>query len=317
MNQRTEPPVAWPPEPRPPHPDWGAFEQALVSTLSVMKDEFLILSVKATGRYVQLHVSPADGVHAEAVSNDYLPENDRLTAEQVTALGDLGWTMPTPAPDGSGPKAVSNFVRTFPSPFSCAEVARLVVRTLAEIHHATGPDALEYKAFDEPGTTVYLPALRLNLVQESPTRPRPRRTRRPVGPFDRLKRELLRAARQATGLGSLEYDENGWINLPIGNRMGFARASATPTYVRVHLHLRAGLEADEELLARLHAVNGNLPLVRVVVLEGIVDLGVDFPAEPFVPAHLQQAMSALARMADDVEKDLFGPQAPAEAPATN
>ena len=105
MDRRTGTPVAWPPEPRPPHPDPGAFEQALASNLPVMKDECLVRSVKGSGRYVQPHVSPTGGVPAEAVSNDHLP------AGEVAALVAPGWTMAGPAPDASGPREISSFVR--------------------------------------------------------------------------------------------------------------------------------------------------------------------------------------------------------------
>lgn len=321
MNERTESTMVWPPEPRRPHPDWDGFEQALVSTLSVLKDEFLILSAKSSGRYVQLHVSPADGVHAEAVGNAYLAEGKKLTEAQVASLVAMGWLTPTRAPDAPPPvpEGSPNFFRKFASPFSCSEVAHFVVRTLAEVHQVPGPDGLEYKSFDEPGTAVFLPALRIDVAPETAPKPKPKPkpVRRKVSPFARLRYLVLHAARQGSGLGSLEYDDNGWLTVPIGDRMGFVKPHENPHYVRVHLHLRSNVEADEALLARIHQINARLPLARVIYTEGSVYLGVDFPAVPFLPSHLSQAITALAQVADDVEKDIAAPAADPVEPTVN
>jgi hypothetical protein len=315
MNERTETPVARPPEPRPPHADWAVFEEALTSTLSVLKDEILVLSARTGGCYVQLHVSAASGVHAEAVSNAYLSEREKLSAEQVAALLSLGWTAPRPGTPA--PASPSNFVREFARPFSCAEVAHLLVRTLADVHRVPAPDGLEYRAFDEPGKAVYLPALRLPRAEARPRKARPRRARRKTSPFQRLRHLVRQAARLGSGLGSLDYDDGGWLTVPVGGRTGYIQPHLNPTYVRVHLHLRSGVEADGDRLARFHAVNARLPLARLVFTDGNVYLGVDFPAVPFVPAHLHQAITALAQVADAVERDLGVPQAEPRAPAVN
>jgi hypothetical protein len=87
--------------------------------------------------------------------------------------------------------------------------------------------------------------------------------------------------------------------------------------VRVHVQLLANVNADETFLARMHEVNSCLPMVRVIYRIGSVFLGVDFPAVPFRPEHLAQAVTALAQLADAVLKDIRAPGDEAAATVVN
>ena len=87
--------------------------------------------------------------------------------------------------------------------------------------------------------------------------------------------------------------------------------------MRVHVMLLANVHPDEKFLARMHEVNGCLPMVRVIHRNGSVFLGVDFPAVPFRAEHLTQAVTAIARLADAVRKDIRAPGDDAAATVVN
>src|SRR5512137_1720067 len=114
---------------------WDVFERDLASTLSVLKDEFLILSAKVGTRFIQFNARPDEGVFCETVSNSFLDPSAKLDDAQVAALAALGWSAPTRGPDepppAIPPRGSPNFFREFPSPFSCPEIARFAVRTLS------------------------------------------------------------------------------------------------------------------------------------------------------------------------------------------
>jgi len=309
MNERTVHEVAnESPAALAPLSGWEAFEQALAAALSVLADESLIVSARVGNRFVQFNACPDEGVFCESVSNAYLDPAEKLDEGQVAALLSLGWAGPTHAPDSpspvSAPKGSPNFFREFPNPYACAEIAHFAVRTLTEVLRIPSPDDLEYKAFDDSGHGVTFPVLPIDPVQAPPPRAKAPPKRKGPTEFARLRARVLAAARDGSGLGSLEYDDDGDLQISIGSRTGWIRPCERPFYVRVHVHLLANVEADEEFLARMHEVNSRLPMARVIYKGGSAFLGVDFPAVPFRPEHLNQAVTTLARLADEVLKEI-------------
>jgi hypothetical protein len=309
-----------PPTPQPSLPTWNAFERALSFALSVLADESLIVSAKEGNRYVQFHACPDEGVFCEAVSNAYLDPAEKLDDGQLAALLALGWSAPTRAPGSPSPaptpKGSPNFFREFPIPYACSEIARFAVRTLTEVLRIPSPDDLEYRAFDVSGHGVTFPVLPVDPAPAPP--PRAKAPPKPRGPteFAKLRAKVLAAARSGSGLGSLKYEDGG-LQVPIGSRPGWIRPFEDPFYVRVHVQLLTNVHADEKFLARMHEVNGRLPMVRVIYRGGSVFLGVDFPAVPFRPEHLAQAVTALAHLADGVLGDIRAPGDEAAATAVN
>jgi len=298
-----------------PLPGWESFEQALASALSVLKDEFLIVSTRAGNRFVQFHARPDARVFAETVCNAYLGPSEKLDAGQMADLLSMGWMAPTHAPGSlspvSPPKGSPNHFREFPHPCSCAEIARFAVRTLAEVLRIASPAELQYRAFDDEGRSVTLPALQIHQEPAPSRKVKSPPEAKGSGDFGRLRARVLAAARNGSGLGSLIYDEGGSIEVPIGNRTGWVRPFEKPYFVRVHVQLLGDVDGDEELLGRIHEVNARLPIARVICTDGSVFLGVDFPAVPFRPEHLAQAVTTLAQLADGVLRDLR----PGEEPA--
>jgi len=305
MNERTLHVTIESPAALAPLSGWDVFERDMASALSVLKDEFLIISAKVGNRFIQFNARPDEGVFCEAVSNSYLDPSEKLDATQVAALAALGWSAPTRGPNepppAIPPRGSPNFFREFPSPFSCLEIARFAVRTLSEVHHIAGPRALEYKAFDEPGNQVTLPALHID--RASPPAPRGGPKHRGPAPFARLRAKVLAAARLESGDSTLEYDD-GSLSIPIGKRIGTLTPYSNPTFVRLFCMLVSKPEIDEDLMRRLHQINTRLALGRLILVPNGVFLAIDFPAAPFHAAHLHQAANCLAKIADDVANDV-------------
>ena len=83
---------------------WPAFVQKLTGVLKRLKeDQFLILSVKHSNRFVQFAAQGAVGMRIETTSDSYLKEPERLGKRDISALIDAGWQPPTGSPDESTP----------------------------------------------------------------------------------------------------------------------------------------------------------------------------------------------------------------------
>ncbi|PIW09503.1 MAG: hypothetical protein COW39_04670, partial [Comamonadaceae bacterium CG17_big_fil_post_rev_8_21_14_2_50_60_13] len=84
---------------------WPPFEQKLAAVLARLEeDQYLVISVKGTNRYVQFAGQGSFGMRVETTSNNYLSKPDQLDAEQVAALQQADWNDPTSDPDASAPE---------------------------------------------------------------------------------------------------------------------------------------------------------------------------------------------------------------------
>lgn len=123
---------------------WPAFQDHLAEALSRLEeDQFLILTVKCSDRFVQFAGEGAFGMRVETTSNSYLAKPERLNRRQMIALEKLGWRSPTGSPKSATPEkdpdGSPNFFREFPHPVPFEEVAGFAVNTLAEILRVPHP----------------------------------------------------------------------------------------------------------------------------------------------------------------------------------
>ena len=205
--------------------DWQPFADRLAAALATLsEDQNLILSVEHRQRFVQFAGSGASGLRAESVSNAYLAETDQLLADQVTALIAAGWRSPTHAPDASkaemDPAGSPNFFAGFDAPVPVDEVADLAVRTLTQVFEVSHPDQLEYDAFDTKGGQISFPGL---------CRGRAQRPGSAAESGSSFALSLLKAVRESTGLGELEFDSDGDVRLARRSQLVFVRRlGATP-----------------------------------------------------------------------------------------
>lgn len=162
------PPFRSPIDAAPRQPDtpeaWKQFAGNLVAALRALEeDDYLILKVKGTNRFVQFVSQGAFGMRAESVSDFYLPEDEHLSQEDYHQLLRLGWRPPTQMPrefghdfDGS-----PNYFLDLAQPVAVEDLAVMAVLTFIHVHAAGHPGRLEYRAQSTEGTLIRLPHLGL------------------------------------------------------------------------------------------------------------------------------------------------------------
>lgn len=279
---------------------WPDFERELGFAIGILDRELLILDVKGSSAYVQFHATRSV-VLAETVANVHLADADKLSDAQVTALLELGWRPPAGAGGDAaaaarqpGAAASSpNFSLELRTPDRCAEAARLAVRTLAGIHRVPGPDRLVYNSFDEQGVAVVLPGLeRAGAARKEPV-PRMKRKSHAHTPAANVRRRLLRELRALTRDPGAAFDEDGDLAFPIETGFAFVRVIDAPLVVRAWCTIAKDVAESPGLRHRLDEANARLPLVRLVLQGGAVFAIADFPAAPYRPEHLAQALASL------------------------
>lgn len=127
------------------------------------EDDWLILSLKDSNRFVQFMAQGAHGFRAETVSDYYLPEDEHLTDAQFRTLVHLGWRAPTGLPDEFGPATGGspNYFIDLAPPISHEALALLAVATLIRVHGARHPGDLEYAAETNCGHSIRFPHLKV------------------------------------------------------------------------------------------------------------------------------------------------------------
>lgn len=141
---------------------WKEFADRLVVALvGLEEDEYLILKVKDSDRYVQFMDQGRYGMRMETVSDYYLPEGDHLTEEDYRYLMKLGWHAPTLLPGTSGHESDGspNYYLDLAHPLPIQDIAVMAVLTLVNVHNAGHPGALEYDARSTGGMSIRFPHL--------------------------------------------------------------------------------------------------------------------------------------------------------------
>lgn len=275
---------------------WPPFAEKLAAALAKLKeDQYLILTVKRSNRFVQFAAQGSYGMRVETTSNAYLSKPEKLNTRQIATLLQDGWSDPTASPDESTPEndpdGSPNFFVEFPDPVSFTAVANLAVRTLAEILRVPHPGSLQYDAFTAEGKKIALPKLGLQ---------REKKASRKAEQQD-LPELLLETLKSTTGISELEYDDDGDIGVRCGSAVIFVRLTNDPSYVRIHSHLLRGVEESEGLLARLNDMNANETQMHFIYRNDTVFAVADISAAPFVATHVTQAFDHFCAIADGID----------------
>lgn len=278
---------------------WPPFAERLAGALAALEeDQFLILSVKRSDRFVQFAAQGHFGMRAETTANRYLTPSERLDARQVAALSAAGWRDPTGDPGESTPEqdpdGSPNFFAEFPFPVAFGRVADLAVLTLSEILRIPHPGFLEYEAFDTEGRAILLPALGLKRA----VHPAKARTGTP------LPERLLAAVRKAVGLPGLDFDEDGELVIGYRSIVAVVGLSATPPTVRICAALLSDVAESPALLSRLNHLNARVRHLHFFWHDTVVWAVTDVPAEPFVAAHVQGVLRDFCQLADGIDGQL-------------
>ena len=275
---------------------WPPFTGNLARALSqLQEDQFLIIPVKYSRRFVQFAAQGAFGMRTETTSNSYLTKQDRLDHEQIARLVQFGWKNPTGSPSEATPEkdpdGSPNFFCEFKNPINFETVAALAVRTFTEIFRVPHPGWLEYQAFAKKKGAVALPELSLRIAVQAP---RPKSTSGRRG-------RLLEAISAATGISDLYFDTDGDIAIHYGSAITFAHLVDNMTYVRFYSPILREVEASPALFARLNDMNVNEGLIRFVFRNGTIygEAGTD--AVPFVKQRVIAVFERFCAVVDGID----------------
>jgi hypothetical protein len=299
--------------------DWAGFGTALSSVLRRLVDNgTLILSVRGTGAtrddadqassyFVQFAGQDGALLRAEAVSNSFLTDEERLSPEAQTQLVQLGWQPPTHLPGGedTDPTGSPNYYREFEQPIPFDKVARMSTATLEQIFNAPSPIYIQYTAFDEGGP-IELPELALepaptdgNSAAVDPESLLPT----PANP-EELKQAVARAVVALIGGNEIVYDEDGDIPIRFGTAQVYVRSLRTAPAVQVFGILVANVRPSTALLEVVNDLNRQFPYATIFWDGNALIIGRVVPGSPFVAAHLMEAISMIGRASDEVDEDL-------------
>jgi hypothetical protein len=272
---------------------WSPFCRKLTTVLEALdEDQFLIISEKQSGRFVQFAGQGAFGLRVETVSNHYLKKQERLDPLQRQALKNGGWNAPTGKPKKATPErdpdGSPNYFIDFEAPVSFRKVAKLAATTLNEILRVPSPIFLEYDAFDATGTPVHLPALGLKRSEKDAP---------PSGTAE-LKAQVLKVLRATTEIADLDPDEDGDITLQYGAATVFTTVMGERPCVRIFSPVLPAAKESPALLAKLNSINDGIHWLRFFFRDGSVYAVTDVQAEPLIDSHLSRSLQEFCMMAD-------------------
>ena len=278
---------------------WVPFVQTLAAALELLvEDQYLILQVKHSNRFIQFAVQGAFGIRVETTSNHFLSKREKLNEQQITALMQAGWNAPSGNPDEStpvkDPDGSPNFYAEFNLPVSFEAVAELAVHTFAEILRVPHPGFLQYEAFDdteEEWATMALPELGLKHAKETS----------PDDTMEKLATLLLNTLKEETGISELDYDKDGDIGIGYGSAVVFIRLIGPPAYIHIYSPILREVDECPDLYARLNEINSNETLMRFYYKNGVIYAATNISAVPYESAHVLQAYAHFCVIADGMD----------------
>ena len=280
---------------------WAPFAQKLAKVLAKLEeDQYLILPIKRSRRFVQFAAQGSFGLRVEATGNKYLGKDEQLNADQMAALVKLGWNPPTGTPETSTPEqdpdGSPNFCIEFPAPDQHATAANLVVQTLTEILRVPHPAFLEYESFTADSQVLEFPDLGLRAAQREET----------PAPQENLPALLLEAIRAITGATDLELDGNGEVTIRYGSAMVSVRQYADRPYALIYSRLLKNVELSDQLFRTINDLNARETLIRFFINGTSVFAVADICIAPFVAEHVKTGFTLFCHVVDGVDRLLQG-----------
>ena len=244
---------------------WTAFVHRLEAVLALMQeDQYLIILVKQSNRFVQFAAQGAYGLRVETTSNHFLSKRERLGQAQIRDLVAMGWGDPTGGPSASTPEldpdGSPNFFREFDDPVDFGRVAEFSVRALVEVIRVPHPAYLEYEAFDSSGKRLQFESLRMREADRPESHDE----------AEQIQDVLILALLKATGVADLAPDDDGDIGVRIGSAAIFATVNPGGLSVRFRSPLLVDVTASARLFARLNDLNVAEDSMRFVFQNGVV-----------------------------------------------
>lgn len=146
--------------------EWARFSVNLALVLADLdEDEYLILSSKRTGLFVQFAAQGQFGMRAEAISNNY-KKAKHMPNEACNVMQNLGWNAPTNLPEESDPEGHTpdgspNFFVDVAEPVPYDAIVSLAIATLRFVFLVGHPAELEYCSYGARIDSIRFPTLRI------------------------------------------------------------------------------------------------------------------------------------------------------------
>ena len=278
--------------------DWRVFAAKLSGVLSKMtEDQFLLISVKHSSRFIQFAAQGSFGLRAEISSNAYVSRSDRITDMQVAELVKAGWGAPTGSPDEATPEkdpdGSPNFFVDFPARIKPSSIAKKAIEALSEILRIPHPGYLEYKAFDSDSKILDFSELGIKYIKKEEQADR-----------ERTAGNLLSIVREITGLKDLEYDKDGDIALRYGSVTMYISIIGNPPLIRFYSPLVRDVRETHKLLARLNELNSSIGFMHFFIRDKIIFAISEISASSLQYAILAESMGRFSAIADGVDEKL-------------
>jgi len=273
--------------------EWRPFAVSVADAVAHLKeDQFLIISVKKSSRFIQFAGQGSFGLRAEVVANTFLSPGEWIDEAGLEELRHLGWRAPTGSPEAATPErdpdGSPNYFMQCPNPFDSTHLADVAVRTLSHVLGVPHPGFLEYQSFDAGGERLSFPSLGLRKV---------RKMARPTSAKN-TSAALLAAMRQMTGIADLEYDEDGDVPVCSGSIVIFTSLAADGSSARIRAPLAVDVTPSPELLVLINEVNALTWYLRIVFGGTAIIAVTEVPLVPFVQEHFAAAFEEVCRAGD-------------------
>ncbi len=247
---------------------------------------------EGTAPFVLFRCLSNDDLVTEAAGNAALSEEFQLTTSQLEALDAFGWQPPNV--DDGYPTA--NFWRTG-SQERAAELAEQASQVLREVYGVPHPAFL---APDQLAEILTPPGAR-----EAPTT---------SFDADDLAARLVDGKAELDRLIETELvdllghqplqDADGDFALRVGSTMVFVRATSDAQEVLVFSAVVHDVDGRSRAMEVLSDLNTEARFVRFMLIKDRVFVSLSIFAQPFVPAHLHQALRAVSVVADEIDEHL-------------
>jgi len=279
---------------------WASFTTKLSDVLSVMEDDATLTIGAMAGEhsgeppFVAFRAAAHGGLIAEASGNTQLGEYFQLTAGQVAAMVEIGWLPPTP--EGPSPSDRFHLAGTQEGAHLLADKAVRALRDVFGVPHPAflAPDQLA--EILTPPAVLELPAAQSAFSSEEVIAVMPR-SRADLG--------QLVAAELGRMLGHDPVrDEQGDYAIRVGSTMVFVRTSPDWREILVFSPIVHDVEGRSRAMEVLSDLNADARFVRFLLIRDRVFVSLSVYAQPFVPAHLRQALGLVSMTADALDEDL-------------
>ena len=228
----------------------------------------------------------------EAAGNASLSEEFQLGTEQLEALEQRGWNPPNV--DGAYPSENYWIVGNQEDAVELAERATDVLRNIYHVPHPAflAPDQLAEiltppGAREAPTTMFQSDDMVAHVVSGK-------------GELDRLIEAELT---QLLGHQPLQ-DADGDFALRVGSTMVFVRATSDAQEVLVFSAVVHDVDGRSRAMEVLSDLNTEARFVRFMLIRDRVFVSLSIFGQPFVPAHLHQALRAVSVVSDEIDEHL-------------